>query len=166
MSYPVAAGQGLYNTSTTKEHELGAIHSFKNSDGTMTLARYASNGAGATLAAGQVVAWEGEEGVIGGAAATNTPPQLIAGGLAASMATNGYAWVIFRGKQTNASASASTASSSGDRALAWKAADLRVVAATYASTTDGYAHVSICGLLKASQALAATASNTIYWVWR
>lgn len=164
--YPAVSPQGLYETSTTKKMELGTEMAFRNTDGTLTLARYVKNDAGTTLAAGLVVAWAGAAGEIGGAVATNTPPQLVAGGLAASVADGGYAWVIYRGKQTNASASASTASSAGDRALGWLAGDVAVVAATYASTTAGYANISVCALLKASQALAAAASNTIYWVWR
>ena len=164
MAYPAAAGQGLYDTSTTQVHELGAVHSFKNSDGTMTLARYVSNGAGATLAAGKVVAWAGGEGEIGGVAATNLAPAQVAGGLAASCADGGFAWVIFRGKQTNLSAGTSTASSSGDRVVAYGAGLAQVAAATYNSTAAN--KWEVCGLLKAGDALAAGASNTVYWIWK
>jgi hypothetical protein len=169
--YPSAIPQPLYEASDVKRLPLGTVAKFHDSSGNPILARYMSNDAGATLPAGGVVARGGHHGHIGGAAATNTPPAFIARGLAASLASvtggNGvFGWVIFDGLQTNASASASAASSAADRALAWQAANLLVAAATYASTTAGYAQVSVCALLKAGDALAAAASNSIYWVWR
>lgn len=169
MPYPAVTPVDLYDVSTSRKHELGTEMQFKDAAGEISIARYVQNISGATQAAGQVVAYQGKNGQIGGAAATNTPPDLIAGGLACSMAsdsTAAFGWVIFKGKQTNASASAATASSSGDRALAWVAADLAVAAATYASTTAGYAQVSVCALLKANAALATGGVNTVYWTWK
>ena len=165
MAYPTAAGQGLYDASTTRVHKLGAVHSFTNSDGTITLARYVKNDSGSNIAAGQVVLYAGAEGEIGGVSAIGSPPAAVAGGAAVAMATNGYGWVIFRGKQTNASC-ASTTSSSADRYLWYggTAAALQVAAATYA--TDAAYAASVCALLKAGTAPAASATNTVYWTWR
>lgn len=165
--------QELYTADTTRNHRPGTVGKFVDSDGRHILARYCKNDAGATLAAGLAVAGAGRPGEIGGSFATNTPIQLLLGGLCASLATNAYGWVIFQGLQTNASASASTASSAGDRVLgvggvAGAAGNLAVMAATLASTTAAYTAgaLSVAAYLQAGDALAAAASNSVYWIWR
>lgn len=167
--YPTpAAGQGLYEVSSTRKAKLGTVATFQTDDGIVE-ARYMQNQAGATLPAGGLVSYEPTgQGKIGGAFATNTPMNFLAGGLAASMAsgTNQYGWVIYKGPQTNVSASASTASSAGQRVVFAKAADIAVAAATYASTTAGYGQISVVGFLDAGDALATGGANTITWFWR
>ena len=167
MYSAAAAGQGLYEASTSRKVVLGTVHHFSDGTNGIVTARYMSNAATDSIAAGALVKYGHGVGggVIGGAMATNDPAVFLAGGLAASVAaTGGYAWVIFRGIQTNASATATLASSAADRVLEHNGAGIGTAAASYATGAAGQA--LLVGILPNAGALAAAASNTITWLWK
>ena len=178
MSYPIPAlADDLYNTSTTRKHELGGIGVFKDTNGYPVWARYMMNNSGAAVTAGHVVLHGNRPGEIAGANVANSSPvQMIAGGAAVSMATNGFGWVIFWGQQTNASVATSLASSSGQRYLAFNGPALKTTGATLASLVSFASNTTVnvvndmdhyCGVMRASDAWSTTgAIATVYWIWR
>lgn len=117
--YPPAAGgpQGLYDSSTTAEAVLGMEAAF-TTDAGVVYARYCQNKQGASIPAGLVVNYGSSYGgfatdAVGDTANVNN----IAGVVCASCATDGFAWVAFRGPVTNAALAATYALSASTRAL-------------------------------------------------
>jgi hypothetical protein len=179
MGYPIpVAAEELYGpTGTTKRHEIGGVGEFRDSNGYPIFARYMLNDSGASIAAGVAVLHGGRPGEIAGANVANSSPVwMVAGGLAASVASNGYGWVIFWGQQTNASVATSLASSSGDRYVAFNGPAVKSTAATLASLVSFASNTTVnvvndidhyCGVMRASDAWSTTgAIATIYWIWR
>ena len=164
MSYPTeAAGQGLYEVATSPKNELGAIAHFTDSNGAI-YARYMKNDAGATLAAGNLVSYEGTGmGHIGGIFATNSPIPMLAGGLATSLATDEYGWVIFQGVQTNVSASATQNSATLERCVIPNGGGVTTAAITVTQASlPQHAYIGIIG----TQIVSTGAVNTITWLWK
>lgn len=170
--WPAAVKQGLYETSTTKFHDLMTEFAFTDpTDSAPVVARYMKNNSGATVAAGKVVAHGQVYGEFVTAFSTAQNAMWVAGGLAASCDSTGYAWVIFKGRQTNASAGTTYASSASSRALVPDgSAALISTVALYSTSTD-FAIPQVLNIVarleSGTQVVASTAaSNTVVWMWR
>jgi hypothetical protein len=81
--------------------------------------------------------------------------------MATSLATNEYGWVIFRGVQTNVSASATQDSAAGARAFIPNAGGITTAALTFASNWRS----AVMGLV-GTASLATGAVNTVTWLWK
>lgn len=166
--YPEATGQGLYQPSSTQVHGLGTEAQFTDSDGNPVWARYMKNNNGtSSVAAGLVVAYGPSLGEFGSAYASTAHPSGLAGGLAASCVSGGYAWVIFRGRQTNASMNSSHASAAGMFFLRPGAAgglisELSSAAWPAWATTDQ----NICAFAESATSNTTGATGNVVWVWR
>jgi hypothetical protein len=169
--YPAAAGQGLYDSSTTQVHNLGTEMTFSDSNNDPVFARYMQWAGGATIAAGKVVGIDYDAGIgkIDTVIATAAIPQTIMGGLAASCDSTGYAWVIFRGRQTNASMAASYASlasarwllPNGSAALASEASG-----AAPALSSASLDRLQICAYQEDGTSNTTGANGNVIWIWR
>ena len=168
MSYPTeVVAQPLYEASTTQRHPLGTIYHFDVS-GEMVVARYVKNVSTATAGAavGIPVIYDGlGMGRISGTFAASTPIGDLAGGLAASLASNSYGWAIFQGPQTNAHGLTSAASSAATRRVEVGVAGFATVASTYAAT-NGQQVRAVAQYGTSTKSFDVAADNTIYWQWR
>jgi hypothetical protein len=118
--YPAAAaGQGLYEASTTKKAELGQVAVFEGEHGPVW-AEYVQNNNNGSIAAGFPVGYaidiDAPRYAVDSAAVANSLGFAIAGVVCASMqgtatsnAATGYAWMAFRGAITNLQLAASLA---------------------------------------------------------
>ncbi len=165
-TYPAAAGQGLYESSATQKHELGTEYIFEAADGAPVWARYMSNGETTSVAAGLICAYGNTWGKFATAYASTGHYRGLAGGLAASCAVSGYGWVIFKGKQTNASMNSSHASAAGMFFLRPGAAgglisELSSAAWPAFATTD----MNICAYAESGTSNTTGATGNVVWTW-
>ena len=163
---PVAA-QDLYESSATQKIPLGTESVFPAADGTPVWARYMKNVNAASVAAGMIVCHNLYQGNFNTLMASTHHPNQLAGGLAASCAVGGYAWVIFKGKQTNASMNSSHASAAGMFFFKPGAAGGMI---SFASSTafPAYATADANLVAFAESAVSNTtgATGNIVWLWR
>jgi hypothetical protein len=171
-NYPEVAAQGLYESSNTPHHKLGARHTFDTTNGPAE-AIYCRNNNAAALLAGWVVG-QGVSGwgycdtaIVVGVAAIDKA--CVLGGLAASMAASsdgGYGWVIVRGPQTNAKLDVTAVLSAGQRVF-------HAVSSGGISVTTVSTGPKVLGLIRPITTSAATGTTAlaaqggvIDWAWR
>jgi len=173
---PVTGTQGLYDVSASATARLGVEAAFDRSQG-LVYARYMQNKAGASVPAGLVVNFGSSHGGFATDAVADTGHyNQIAGVVCASCATDGHAWVAFRGPVTNAALAATYALSASTRMLS---IDANARLATMVSTVGGGTVASLAGgrdqQKRALGNLSATtttvdsgtASNgTVFVLWR
>jgi hypothetical protein len=172
--YPAAAGQGLYEASTTRKAVLGSMMSFDTDHGVVE-AIYVSNNNAASIAAGLAVgeAYDVDGGAYGvdTAALNNVSAARARGvvqgvlcawvqGTATSLGGAGYAWAAYKGPITNAWLAASVVSNATSHVTVNSLGQLALQATSQGSVVSILGPDAIIGILGASDSTVSRASGT------